>query len=184
MLTAKQMRLFNFISQHLHNTGKSPTYATIVKELDMAGPAVVFHMVNRLCDKGYLHRDKNVAQSITIVKYPPGATKPTTGNAVFNPEQDARDRMAYARGVAAERARLQAQPDLVQAQAVKKAYDKGFADGKTYQEPRQGRRLRSRAGGGQGRKDAPAVQSLRGRLRAGVPGSGSPSLTSRQRRAG
>jgi hypothetical protein len=132
MLTAKQMRLFNFISQHLHNTGKSPTYATIVKELDMAGPAVVFHMVNRLCDKGYLHRDKNVAQSITIVKYPPGATKPTTDNDIFNPEQDARDRMAYARGVAAERARLQAQPDLVQAQAVKKAYDKGFADGKTY----------------------------------------------------
>lgn len=132
MLTTKQLQIFNFIAERLYNAGNSPTLKTIQTNLGYKDHITVFHTIERIIAKGYLKKDPNKAQSISIVKYPPGATNPKLGLAIFNPEQDTIARMAYARGVASERARLLGNPDAITAAAIKKAYDNGFIAGKTY----------------------------------------------------
>lgn len=130
MLTPAQLKVFNAISRHLFNTGSSPSLAVLGNKLKTTKVSV-FHHVENIIAKGYLKKEPNKAQSISIVKYPPGATSPSLDQVVYNPEQAASLRAAYARGVAAERARLLAASDSdpIQKLAIEKAHAAGVKQG-------------------------------------------------------
>jgi hypothetical protein len=127
MLTKKQLKVFDFISAFIHEHRYAPSLRQIADGCPLASTYLAHTYVRRIVDKGFLKKLPNTPHGLEIVKYPLGATLPSTQTQVTLTKDDDIVRAAYARGVRAGKALMQAAPDE---QLAKMAYKKGFRDGK------------------------------------------------------
>lgn len=127
-LTQRQLQVFDYVAQFVHDKTIAPTLTQIKNGLNLGSVQHAWQIVNHLVRKEYLHREPKTHNGLRILKYPVGAISPTTNAPKTGTSADARCRAAYARGVAAGRAETprhaETDPD-----APRRAYDKGYAAG-------------------------------------------------------
>lgn len=69
-VTPRQMEILRFTADFIKKNGFSPTYAEIAKGIGSHG-GNVYHMVDKLCEMGYMRRPKfQSSRALEIVKMP------------------------------------------------------------------------------------------------------------------
>ena len=76
MLTDKQNRILNHISNVIKSTGQAPTIAEIGRQFQMRSSASVHAVLAILEREGHIERTPNIARGIKIVVVPPSGLKP------------------------------------------------------------------------------------------------------------
>jgi SOS-response transcriptional repressor LexA len=133
ILTTKQLRAFDFIAKFMHENRRAPVLREIQEGLRLNNIHGAYQYVQTLVDRGYLHKQASVRQSIRIIKYPEGSTYPTTGNTKLDVYANKREQLAYARGVNAGRASAFSNPEASNAYALQVAYKRGYRAGRDAQ---------------------------------------------------
>ena len=74
MLTLKQNQLLNYLILRIEDSGVSPSYEEICKELELKSKSGIHRIVKSLEERGYIERLENKARAISPKKFPNGQT--------------------------------------------------------------------------------------------------------------
>ena len=74
MLTIKQNQLLNYLILRIEQSGVSPSYEEICRELELKSKSGIHRIVKSLEERGYIERLENKARAIAPKKYPNGQT--------------------------------------------------------------------------------------------------------------
>ena len=70
MLTAKQHELLLYIDKRLAETGVSPSFEEMKEALDLKSKSGVHRLISALVERGFIHRLKNRARALEVLKMP------------------------------------------------------------------------------------------------------------------
>jgi repressor LexA len=94
MLTRKQHELLVFIDRRLSETGVSPSFEEMKDALDLKSKSGVHRLISALVERGFIHRLKNRARALEVLKMPEtkGApAQPVAANSNVTPPRAAND---------------------------------------------------------------------------------------------
>ena len=66
MLTKQQKKLFDFISEKNEKEGVCPSYQEMKDHMGIASKSGIFRIVDVLCEKGLLRKNKYMARSLVV----------------------------------------------------------------------------------------------------------------------
>lgn len=70
MLTRKQHELLLYIDKRLSETGVSPSFEEMKEALDLKSKSGVHRLISALVERGFIHRLKNRARALEVIKMP------------------------------------------------------------------------------------------------------------------
>lgn len=73
MLTRKQHELLRYISEHLGETGVSPSFEEMKEALDLKSKSGVHRLISALEERGFIRRLPNRARALEVLKMPEGS---------------------------------------------------------------------------------------------------------------
>ncbi len=76
MLTAKQHELLIYIDKRLAETGISPSFEEMKEALDLKSKSGVHRLISALVERGFIHRLKNRARALEVLKMPETRSAP------------------------------------------------------------------------------------------------------------
>ena len=91
MLTAKQHELLLYIDKRLAETGVSPSFEEMKEALDLKSKSGVHRLISALVERGFIHRLKNRARALEVLKMPETRSGPEPRAAPAGPPRAAND---------------------------------------------------------------------------------------------
>jgi len=91
MLTVKQHELLLYIDKRLAETGVSPSFEEMKEALDLKSKSGVHRLISALVERGFIHRLKNRARALEVLKMPETRTAPDAKAAPAAPPRAAND---------------------------------------------------------------------------------------------